>query len=278
MGSDSAPTTLIDRVSAEPTVLRWRDEDFKGEFLEAAGLPPTLPTHHHPTWQIGYVRAGALRFRVSNRERVVPAPNLALVAPHRPHGIAHADDARVEYAQLELPETLYRQADPCSTGADLLVSSDRSTIAAFDSLLAASRDARPSDERRARLDELLAALRRISPGEPSAGDVDPLVCRVRSYLDRITHRSVTIGELVALGRVSRATLLRRFQRELGATPHDYHRSIRLHAACDRIDAGQSIAEASIATGFCDQPHLTRNARGVLAMGPAKWRQRRRVKA
>lgn len=278
MGSDSAPPTPTDRVSATPTVLRWRDEDFGGEFLEAAGRPPTLPTHHHPTWQIGYVRAGALRFRVSNRERVVPAPNLALVAPHRPHGIADADDARVEYAQLELPEALYRQADPPSTGPDLLVSGDGSAIIAFDALLAASRDARPRHERRARLDDLLAALRRTFRAEPSARDVDPLVCRVRSYLDRITHRPVTIGELVDLGRVSRATLLRRFQRELGATPHDYHRSIRLHAACDRIDAGQSIAEASIATGFCDQPHLTRNARGVLAMGPGKWRQRRRVKA
>lgn len=278
MNSDlSAPRTEIS-VSAVPEVHRWRDEGFGGEFLQVAGRPPTLPTHHHPTWQIGRVSAGALRLRVSDHEHIMSATSLALIAPHQPHQVAHANEARVEYAQLELPEASFRPEGRHGAPRDLVLSRCPLALAAFDSLLRASREARPIAERREQLDALLAALRPVAAQEPAPRGPDPLVHRVRSYLDQVIHRSVTIGELVELARVSRATLLRRFRRELGATPHDYHLSVRLHAACDRIDAGQPIAEASVATGFCDQPHLTRHARGVLAMGPARWRRRRRVKA
>ena len=56
---------------------------------------------------------------------------------------------------------------------------------------------------------------------------------------------------------SRYQILRRFSRELGATPYAYLTQHRIKRAKDKIVAGASLADTAVACGFSDQSHLTR---------------------
>jgi AraC-like DNA-binding protein/mannose-6-phosphate isomerase-like protein (cupin superfamily) len=260
-------------------IRRWRDEAVRGEFLWASGIAPPLPMHHHPTRQVGMVRAGVLDVAIAGGfEGDVSAPCVVIVPPNVPHRVSGRLDTEVEYAQVELDEAENPFSSWSETAEGSVVCTDDAEVChAFDELLLASDQELRASERRARLIRLAETVRDapvLNLGRPGE---DPVVDRVLARLDQVTDRSVTLAELAEAEKVSRSTLLRRFQQKLGASPHDYHVSVRRNVAFELMNNGRSVAEASQETGFHDQSHFTRHARTILAMGPGSWRRRRRIK-
>jgi AraC-like DNA-binding protein/mannose-6-phosphate isomerase-like protein (cupin superfamily) len=260
-------------------VKRWRDEAVFGEFLLASGVAPPLPMHHHPTLQVGMVRRGVLDVTIAGGfEGTLSAPSVIVVPANVPHRVNGRADTIVEYAQVELDEPGHPFVGSRTLDEGMVFCTDDSNVCeAFTNLLLASDEELPGIVRRSRLRSLADSLRTADVVEIGRPGEDPVVDRVLSRLDRVTDRSLTLAELTDAVKVSRSTLLRRFQRELGASPHDYHVSVRRNTAFELIDRGHSVAEASLETGFHDQSHFTRHARAILAMGPGSWRRRRRIK-
>lgn len=264
---------------AETQIRRWRDEAIRGEFLWASGIAPPLPMHHHPTLQVGMVRAGVLDVTIAGGfEGAVAAPCVVIVPPNVPHRVSGREATEVEYAQVELDESEnpFSGWDKVDAGS-VVCTEDADVCRAFDVLLLASDQEVSADERHTcvvRLAELARRAPALDLGRPGE---DPVVERVLARLAQVTDRSVTLAELADAEKVSRSTLLRRFQQKLGASPHDYHVSVRRNVAFELIDKGRSVAEASLETGFHDQSHFTRHAKTILAMGPGSWRRRRRIK-
>lgn len=264
---------------AAPDIRRWRDEAIGGEFLWASGIAPPLPMHHHPTLQVGMVRRGVLDVAIaSGFEGKIAAPNLVVIPPNVPHRVTGLVDTVVEYAQVELDH----REDPSSpwgviSKGMVISTEDPASCRAFTEMLHASDRELPSSVRRSRLAALADALGAATLHDLGRPREDPVVHRVLARLDQVTDRSLSLEELAAAEKVSRSTLLRKFRRELGASPHDYHVSVRRNAAFELINRGRSVAEASLETGFHDQSHFTRHARTILAMGPGSWRRRRKLK-
>ena len=253
--------------------LRWRDDTLDAELLRASGTVPPLPMHHHPTWQLGMVQSGQMAFVVRGRQTSVMSPGLALVPPRVPHRVLGIAGTEATYVQAELPEAL----DMGTWSAQRLTHiTDPQAIGAFEAMVEASHSERSAHARRGRLAELVALLQRLAHRAVEQPAHDVVVERVVQHLEATTTRSVAIAELVQISGLSRASLLRRFRHTIGTTPRLYHLSVRVRAACDAIDAGRSLAAAASSAGFYDQSHLTRQTREVLAMGPARWRARRRV--
>lgn len=260
-------------------VSRWRDEAFSGEFLWAGGHAPALPAHHHASWQVGIVIRGALRFGVGAWTARVCAPGLVVVPPRLPHNVSGEDEGEVEYAQVELPEDLLpdRVAEGWAERGSFALTS-KEAAEAFLGLLHASNEEQPAEVRLWALRAVVAEVEAVVTTAEGGAPRDELVEEVVSHLERTTGRTMPLSDLAEMLGVSRSTLLRRFQRAVGGTPHYYHVSVRLRRALQLIEAGEPIAEAAVDAGFHDQAHFTRHARLVLAMGPGKWRRRRRVQA
>ncbi|MEM9873264.1 MAG: AraC family transcriptional regulator [Myxococcota bacterium] len=270
------------RVTDEPPFTppeRWRDEALNAEFLAAEGRIPRLQPHHHPTWQVGQVTRGSMVFSVGDRAAVATAPALVVTPPLVTHAIAaHEDDATCAYVQVELSADM--QLGTWSRVRPVVLHEETAYVA-MSRLVEASRAARAEGERLGRLVGLAERLVEIAAAAADGDDGAPrdwVAARVRGYLAAHLDRKVAIEELVTEVGVSRATLMRRFRRAMGTTPRDYHLSLRLRRACESIDNGASLAQASIEAGFYDQSHLARQARSVLAMRPGTWRDRRRVPA
>lgn len=120
------------------------------------------------------------------------------------------------------------------------------------------------------LTSLLADL--LSPAA-AIGDRTPSPAS-RRVLERIHDRPEappSLDEVAALMQMGRAGALRRFRREVGATPHDFAMHLRLRLARRALAAGEAPAAVAHDLGFADQSHLTRAFSRQFGLPPGRYR-------
>jgi AraC-like DNA-binding protein len=78
-----------------------------------------------------------------------------------------------------------------------------------------------------------------------------------------------IGDLVADLGVARRRLERGFREEIGLSPGTVARIARFQRAVHELAGGASLAGAAAASGFADQPHLTRETRAMAGITPGE---------
>ncbi len=64
-----------------------------------------------------------------------------------------------------------------------------------------------------------------------------------------------------------AYLVRSFTREFGMSPHRYLISRRIDLARRLILSGEPLDRSPGASGFCDQPHLSRHFKRIIGVSP-----------
>nr|WP_120721026.1 AraC family transcriptional regulator [Streptomyces hundungensis] len=69
-------------------------------------------------------------------------------------------------------------------------------------------------------------------------------------------------------------LLRAFKAEYGLPPHAWLTGERVRRACRLLDGGTPPAEAAVAVGFSDQPHLNRHFTRIVGVTPGAYRRER----
>jgi AraC-like DNA-binding protein/quercetin dioxygenase-like cupin family protein len=94
--------------------------------------------------------------------------------------------------------------------------------------------------------------------------------RAKAAIDAAPHLPVRVAALARLAGVSPFYLERLFARELGVPLGEYALSRRVALAAARIGAGEGLAEAALAAGFCDQSHLSRQFRRRMGVPPGKF--------
>lgn len=110
-----------------------------------------------------------------------------------------------------------------------------------------------------------SAIKALAEG---AENPDAAVVRaVDSLLD--SHGATPIGRLASASGLSARQLRRAFQSHVGLSPKAFARIRRLRHACILMLMGQDgrLANVSQDGGYADQPHLTREFRGVFGSSP-----------
>ncbi|KTR07079.1 hypothetical protein NS365_05405 [Aureimonas ureilytica] len=82
----------------------------------------------------------------------------------------------------------------------------------------------------------------------------------------------TLAELATIANLSPYTLVRRFRRELGTTPHAYVLQYRVRRAFRAINEGSTLTEAALSSGFSDQSHMTRAFVRQFGVTPGQFRR------
>jgi len=113
----------------------------------------------------------------------------------------------------------------------------------------------------------LAALEgafRALPFEP-----DPLVERALALLKAAPSRIATLA--ARLG-VSERQLERRFVAAVGVSPKRFASLLRFERALPVLDHRAGLASVAQACGYYDQPHLSREIKGLTGNTPARWQR------
>jgi AraC-like DNA-binding protein len=123
------------------------------------------------------------------------------------------------------------------------------------------------------LADIVDGLLRHSDDEPAGAAtlIDRrAVERARHYLAAHLSRVVASEELEAVTGLDRFALARQFRRAFGTSPHRYWLMRRLHRARLGIEAGETLVDVALASGFADQSHLTRHFKKTYGIPPGRW--------
>lgn len=84
----------------------------------------------------------------------------------------------------------------------------------------------------------------------------------------------SLEELAQQLGTSPFALLRAFKSAFGLPPHTWLTDARVRRARHLLDAGTAPAEAAVAVGFTDQPHLNRHFTRIVGVPPGAYRRER----
>ena len=85
---------------------------------------------------------------------------------------------------------------------------------------------------------------------------DPIQA-VRDHLASNLSRTVTLEELESVSGLSRFHLSRRFKRQVGWSPMQYHMRLRVDEAIKRLKRGETSVKVAKGLGFSDDAHFSR---------------------
>ncbi|MFJ3811953.1 AraC family transcriptional regulator [Streptomyces sp. NPDC090073] len=263
----------------------WRYEELPGvDLLRARYVSKTFVRHTHEHFVIAAIADGVEVFHHGGSDVSVGAGALALVNPDTPHtGRAGVPEGWRYGALYPSPEVVSAIAAETSTlrGSPGFVSpvlDDPYTVRLVHQVL------RAADEGNAlAADTLLRVavtrLLRLNGGPlpqrrtQSAGA--RIAARARAVLEERMAEPPTLEQLAADFGTSPFALLRAFRDAYGMPPHTWLTDARVRRARLLLDAGTVPAEAAVAVGFTDQPHLNRHFARIVGVPPGAYQRERK---
>ena len=101
------------------------------------------------------------------------------------------------------------------------------------------------------------------------------ICTQSSYFARdFIHDNFelnpSLSELESISNCSKFQLIKSFKQVFGITPHQYLLLIKVKNAKKLLSRGLSCVETSLACGFYDQSHFTRNFKKAFGISPSNY--------
>jgi AraC-like DNA-binding protein len=260
-------------MAAQPEVSAWRPrvpgvvEVFHAHFTEYA-----YPMHVHDAWTLLIVDDGAVRYDLDRHEHGTPHDTVSLLPPHVPHNgspaTPHGFRKRVLY--LDSSHLGDELIGPAVDGPDLRDPLLRLRVGQVHTALGRPGEELEAESRLALVgDRLRDHLRRRAP---EAAHPDPALARsLRELLDERVTEGLVLADAARLLHAHPAHLVRAFSTAYGIAPHQYLTSRRVGRARRLLLDGLAPGEVAVATGFCDQAHLTRHFKKLVGVTPGRYR-------
>ncbi len=230
-----------------------------------------FPRHTHGQFGIGLMRSGGHKsWSAGGAVEAMPGDVLA-VSPEELHDGSPLGESRawdmiyVEpgmVKQLLGRDVAAREFQFAARSCRPLASSLQGAFAAI-----AEEDANAAEEYLT----LVFAQALREPLEGGDGRPSLLSRRVLARIHDLPATPPTLDEVASLMGMGRTGALRRFQREVGATPTAYAMQYRLRIARSALARGEEPGSVAAALGFADQSHLTRCFSRQFGLPPGRYR-------
>ncbi|MFI5858934.1 AraC family transcriptional regulator [Streptomyces parvulus] len=254
------------------------------DLLRARYVRKTFVRHTHEHFVIAAIADGVEVFHHGGGDQYAGAGSLALVNPDTPHtGRAGVPEGWRYGAVYPAPDLVAGIAAETTTlrgtpGFVRPVLDDPYAVELVHRVL------RAADEGNAlAADTLLRVavtrLLRLNGGPlprrevPTAGA--GVAARARAVLEERMADPPSLERLAAELGSSPFALLRAFRDAYGMPPHTWLTDARVRRARRLLDAGTSPAEAAVAVGFTDQPHLNRHFARIVGVPPGAYQRERK---
>lgn len=264
----------------------WQHAAVAGvDLLRARFITHRYGRHAHETYTFGLIESGIEEFEYGGQVLRAGPGAIALLDPevvHTGHAATSAGwSYRVLYPEVsvvaEVAEQLgWRRGTP---GFPQTVLYDSRSAA----LLRRAHQAAEHGDRLASSTLLTTALAGLLTAHANVGTArtPPPVRRapasVATVAELLEDRLLDpppLAELAELTGLSQFALLRAFRAETGLPPHAYLNQVRVRRARTLLDQGVQPADVAFATGFADQPHLTRHFKRVVGVPPGAYQRER----
>ncbi|MFI1562425.1 AraC family transcriptional regulator [Streptomyces sp. NPDC020490] len=263
----------------------WQYAELPGvDLLRARYIRKSFVRHTHEHFVIAAIADGVEVFHHRGADQYAGAGALALVNPDTAHtGRAGGPEGWRYGALYPSPEVVAEIAaettgirgtpgfvrpvldDPYSVGLvhQVLRAADEGNALAADTLL------------RVAVTRLLRLNGGVLPQRAVRTAGARVAARARALLEERMARPPTLEGLAADLGTSPFALLRAFREVYGMPPHAWLTDARVRRARRLLEAGTSPAEAAVAVGFTDQPHLNRHFSRIVGVPPGAYQRERK---
>ncbi|MGW4436329.1 AraC family transcriptional regulator [Streptomyces sp. NPDC004596] len=263
----------------------WRYEQLPGvDLLRARYIHKTFVRHTHENFVIAAIADGVEVFQHRGTDVSAGAGALALVNPDTPHtGRAGVPEGWRYGAVYPSPEVVAEIAAETTTirgtpGFARPVLDDPYTVRLVHQVLRAADDgnALAADTLlRVAVTRLLRLNGGSLPQRPRRTAGARIAARARAVLEEQMAAPPTLERLAADLGTGPFALLRAFRDAYGMPPHTWLTDARVRRARLLLDAGTAPAEAAVAVGFTDQPHLNRHFARIVGVPPGAYQRERK---
>nr|WBO80711.1 AraC family transcriptional regulator [Streptomyces sp. SBE_14.2] len=263
----------------------WRYEELPGvDLLRARYIRKSFVRHTHENFVIAAIADGVEVFAHRGSDQYAGAGALALVNPDTPHtGRAGVPEGWQYGAVYPSPEVVAEIAAETTT----IRGTPGFVAPVLDDPYAASlvhQVLRATDEGNAlAADTLLRVavtrLLRLNGGPLPQREVRTagarIAARARGVLQERMAQPPSLEKLATELGTSPFALLRAFRDTYGMPPHTWLTDARVRQARRLLDTGVTPAEAAVAVGFADQPHLNRHFTRIVGVPPGAYQRERK---
>jgi AraC-like DNA-binding protein len=276
---------MDDMAASGERARHWQYEELPGvDLLRARYVEKIFVRHTHENFVIAAISDGVEVFHHGGADQYAGPGALALVNPETPHtgraGVPEGWRYGAVYPSPELVAEIAAETtairgtpgftnpvldDPYAAGLvhQVLRAADEGNALAADTLLRVA----------------VTRLLRLNGGPMPRRAVRTagarIAVRARAVLQERMADPPTLERLAADLGTSPFALLRAFRDTYGMPPHTWLTDARVRTARRLLDAGTAPAEAAVAVGFTDQPHLNRHFTRIVGVPPGAYQRERR---
>lgn len=263
------------------TVKAWQVAEFDDlELFRAEGIFHSYARHSHAGYAIGVIEAGVGGNSYRGTTYLAASDSIIFMDPDEPHTGYAAHDLPLTYRMLYPSVQLIQLAVGCSaTGTASFrepVVVDRPLAQQIQQLHQILEQSQDALLRQTRLVEVLStAIDRYADVElqtVAAAKEPSLIRTIKAYLHDNLAANISLDQLVELTHLNRSYLIRVFRAAVGLPPYVYLTQIRVERAKQLLQAGQPVADVSIAVGMSDQSHLSRHFKRLVGISPGRYQQ------
>lgn len=252
----------------------YLDRELNLEAFEVKGYADKFPSHSHEYYEFGYLISAGTR-SVTYMGNCFPLcqGEMVMFNPNEFHACTGESD--MDFLSLHIPlpviqkvfeRKIYPLFSPC-------VTSDQNAIGLLLDLHRLIREKGSLFEREEKLYFFLdVIIHRYSSADMDSirGGEEHKIEKICGYLDDNYDKNLCLDDLCRLFGYSKFYLLREFTKYRGVSPYSYLENVRINEAKKLLEAGSSIVDISLETGFSHQSHFSNAFKKYMGMTPKQY--------
>jgi len=257
----------------------WTNKTFKGvELLSASYTKFKFTKHWHDELAIGVIEEGAEGLFYRGKNLIIPKRHIVAINPSEVHtGFSGAPNGwryRMFYFNLKELNSQFSNTDmPIDPIINRPMIYDEYLFHSLFQLHVSLEN--PSFELTKESLFTLALERLFRQYGSAKKEKFNSICTTSSYLARDFIQdnfefNPTLSELESISNCSKFQLIKSFKTIFGITPHQYLLLIKVKNAKNLLSKGLSCVDTSLACGFYDQSHFTRNFKKAFGISPSNY--------
>jgi len=239
--------------------------------------------HYHLDYHIGLVLDGVQRQQFQGQSVLLGPGRISVMPPGEIHDGRGHEQSEYRMRTFRIAPALlteyFNELTGCETDAffaGAMVEDPRiarNLVKLYDGIQNPDGlSALPVEEAWLKLFEPLFAQLKVVTPQPIVGGLSARhIQRVKDYCYENLASKISLEQLAALCDLSRYQFLRRFEKSMGLTPHNWLTQLRLERACLLLrEPGQNLAQIAVDVGFYDQSHFIRAFRQWYGVVPSRY--------